>query len=84
MPGYGDFNGPAELGQKLVDSGVLEHCFVQQLLDYAIGRPLRSGEDAVVDELASSFKDSNYDAQTLLLDYVASARFALRSEEPAP
>ncbi len=84
LPGYGDFNGPAELGQKLVDSGVLEHCFVQQLLDYAIGRPLRSGEDAVVDELASSFKDSNYDAQTLLLDYVASARFALRSEEPAP
>lgn len=84
LPGYGDFNGPAELGQKLVDSGVLEHCFVQQLLDYAVGRPLRSGEDAVVDELAASFKDQNYDAQTLLLDYVASDRFALRREEPVP
>jgi len=84
LPGYGTFNGPAELGQKLVDSGVLEHCFVQQLLDYAVGRPLRTGEDAVVDELAASFKAENYDAQTLLLDFVTSDRFALRSEEPAP
>ncbi len=84
LPGYGSFNGPGELGQKLVDSGVLEHCFVQQLLDYAIGRPLRTDEGAVVDELAASFEAENYDAQTLLLDFVTSERFALRSEEPAP
>ena len=84
LPGYGTFNGPAELGQKLVDSGVLERCFVQQLLDYALGRPLRDGEDGVVDALAADFKDQNYDAQSVLLDYVASDRFALRREEPAP
>ncbi|HSU42305.1 MAG TPA: DUF1592 domain-containing protein, partial [Polyangiaceae bacterium] len=84
LPDYGTFNGPAELGQKLVDSGRLERCFVQQFLDYAMGRPLRSGEDGVVDAVASDFKDQNYDAQSLLLDYVASERFALRREEPAP
>lgn len=85
LPGYGTFNGPAELGQKLVDSGELERCFVEQLLDYASGRTLRPDELGLVDAVAADFEASDYDLQALLLDYVASDRFALRREEdPAP
>ena len=84
LPGYGTFRGPGELAQKLVDSGELSQCFVQHLLTYAIGRPLRANETPVVANLEQGFAASGYDTQTLLLDYIASDRFALRREEPAP
>jgi hypothetical protein len=84
LPGYGTFNGPGELAQRLVESGEVTDCFVQHLLSYAIGRPLRDGEAGVVSELAETFAGNDYAAQELLLDHVASDRFALRREEPAP
>ncbi len=82
LPGYGTFSGPAELGQKLIDSGKLEQCFVQQLLSYAVGRALRPEESGTVDALSGAFKTSEYSLTELLLDYVASDRFALRQEDP--
>ncbi len=84
LPGHGTFSGPGELAEKLVQSGELPSCFVQQWLSYAIGRPLADGEAGVVSELTDSFAGSNYAAKELLLDYVESERFALRREEPAP
>jgi hypothetical protein len=84
LPGYGTFRGPGELAQKLVDSGELSQCFVQHLLSYAIGRALRPSEAALVTSLEQDFAASGYDARTLLVDYVASGRFALRREERAP
>jgi len=84
LPGYGTFNGPAELGQKLIDSGKLEHCFVEHLLRYAVGRALYPEEQGAVDTLAGGFKASNYSLTDTLLDYVASDRFALRTEDAAP
>lgn len=82
LPGYGTFSGPAELGQKLIASGKLEQCFVQELLSYAVGRALRPEESGVVDTLSGTFKASEYSLTDLLLDYVASDRFALRQEDP--
>jgi hypothetical protein len=82
LPGHGTFNGPGELGQILVDSGEVEHCFVEHLVRYAIGRAVSQEEAGVVVELAQSFRDDNYAARELLLDFVASDRFALRREEP--
>jgi len=84
LPGYGTFSGPAELAEKLVGSGELSGCFVQQWLSYALGRHVTANEAGVVDELSSAFADNGYAAKDLLLDYVASDRFALRREEPAP
>jgi hypothetical protein len=84
LPGYGTFNGPAELGERLVASGELERCFVEHLLDFAIGRRVRGGEAGVVSSLSAEFAANGYDAKALLLDYVASERFALRREEPVP
>jgi hypothetical protein len=84
LPGYGTFSGPGELAEKLVGSGALTGCFVQHLLSFALGRKLADGEAGVVSELAASFAAEDYSAKELLLDYVASDRFALRREEPAP
>ncbi|HXU05110.1 MAG TPA: DUF1588 domain-containing protein, partial [Polyangia bacterium] len=81
LPGYGTFNGPGELGQKLIDSGKLEHCFVEHLLRYAVGRALYPEEQGAVDTLAGGFKAASYSLTDTLLDYVASDRFALRTED---
>jgi hypothetical protein len=82
LPGYGPFNGPGELGQMLAESGEVEHCFVEHFVRYAIGRAVAPAEAGVVAELAQSFRDDSYAARELLLDFVASDRFALRREEP--
>lgn len=82
LPGYGTFSGPAELGQKLIDSGKLEQCFVQHLLRYAVGRALRPEETGEVETLMGSFKASDHSLTELLLSFVASDRFALRQEDP--
>ncbi len=81
LPGYGTFSGPGELGQKLLDSGKLESCFVQHLMRYAVGRALRPEEDGEIDALTGSFKSSDYSLAELLLGYVTSDRFALRQED---
>jgi hypothetical protein len=84
LPGYGTFNGPAELGQKLIDTGKIEQCLVQHLLRYAVGRGLYPEEQGAVDTMAAGFKASSYSLTQTLLDYVASDRFALRQEDAAP
>jgi hypothetical protein len=84
LPGYGTFNGPAELGQKLIDSGKLERCLVEHLFRYAVGRGLHAEEQGAVDTLADGFKASDHSLTETLLDYVASDRFALRQEDAVP
>src|SRR6478735_7863537 len=78
LPGYGTFNGPAELGQKLIASGSLERCFVEHLLRYAVGRGLYPEEQGAVDTLVGAFKASDDSLTETLLSYVASDRFAQR------
>jgi len=84
LPGYGTFSGPGELAEKLVASGELSSCFVEQWLAYALGRHVADNEASVVAELSRGFSDKSYAAKELFLDYVGSERFALRREEPAP
>jgi hypothetical protein len=84
LPDYGTFNGPAELGRLLVDSGEVESCFVQHLLSYVLGRPVKAEEASLVAALTGEFANQGYAATTLIADYAASDRFALRREEPEP
>ncbi len=84
LPGYGTFNGPGELGRMLVETGELESCFVEHVVRFALGRALKPEETEVVADLSAGFRAEGYDAQTLLADYAASDRFALRREEPSP
>jgi hypothetical protein len=82
LPDVGPFNGPGELGELLVQTGEVEQCFVEHFVRYAIGRAVKPEEASVVGALATSFKAQNYAAKELLLDFIASDRFALRREEP--
>jgi hypothetical protein len=84
LPGYGTFNGPAELGQKLVETGELEGCFVEHVLRYSLGRAVKAEEASVVAALADGFRTSGFDVQALLADYASSPRFVARREEPVP
>lgn len=84
LPGYGTFNGPAELGQRLVESGELEDCFAQHVLRYAVGRKLRAADAAMTAALLESFVASGYSARELLLAYVEGASFAQKREEAVP
>ena len=66
LPGYGTFSGPGQLAQILVSSNVLEHCLVRQLYTYAVGRELRSEEDAAVADLATRFQANGRSMAELL------------------
>jgi hypothetical protein len=84
LPGYGTFNGPGELGRKLVESGELEGCFVEHVLRYALGRPVKPEEVSVVAAMTDGFRTSGFDAKALLTEYAASDRITIRREEPVP
>jgi hypothetical protein len=84
LPGHGTFNGPAELGQRLVESGEIEGCFVEHVMRYALGRAVKPEEAGVVAALTDGFRTGGFDARALLVDYAESDRFALRREEPVP
>jgi hypothetical protein len=81
LPGHGPFSGPGQLARLLVDSGEVEQCFVQHLMSYAVGRELRTEEEAARDALLASFKSSGYSAQLLLASLVGDERFGLRQED---
>ena len=85
LPGYGTFSGPAELGQKLIESQLLDECAMEQYLTFAVGRSLAPNEDQRVAEMLATFREGDHGLTDLLVDYVASDAFALRREpEVAP
>lgn len=81
LPDGTPFNGPAELGQVLLDEGYIETCVMQQLYGFAIGREASGAELDAVDELVTEFSAVGHDLRDLITEFVASERFALRREE---
>jgi Protein of unknown function (DUF1592)/Protein of unknown function (DUF1588)/Protein of unknown function (DUF1595)/Protein of unknown function (DUF1585)/Protein of unknown function (DUF1587) len=83
LVGIGDFSGPAELGALLVDEGLVEPCIVQQVFQFAIGRPPEGNELDAIQALTTTFAGADHDFQALLLSIIESDAFARRLE-PAP
>jgi len=81
---YGEFSGPAELAQILVEQGEIDDCVVQQYLAFAIGRALGSGEALLTQALLEGFRDNDHLLPGVLVDYVASDAFALKLEPVEP
>ena len=79
--GVGDFNGPGELSQLLVDNGYVDACAVQQFLAFAFGRPTTQYEASLVEETIEEFRSGNHDFKAFIVDFIASDRFARRGEE---
>jgi hypothetical protein len=80
LPGVGTFSGPAQLADRLVDSGKLQRCVAEQYLSYVAGRDLRPAEAPIVDALHQAFADRGYDFRQMMLDYAASEQFGYRRE----
>ncbi len=83
LPGVGTFSGPAELSQRLLESGQLERCVAEQYITYAFGRPIASGEFEAVNRLLESFSDGGYDFKQMMADYAADELFGFRREPEA-
>jgi hypothetical protein len=83
LPGYGTFQGPGELAQKLTENDLIDACAVRQYLTFAAGRRLRADEQALVDSELASFRGSKRDLAEMIVAFAASDVFALR-KEPSP
>ncbi len=79
--GVGDFSGPGELSQLLVDNRYVDACAVKQFLSFAIGRETSDYEADLLDEMTASFRAGDHDLEGFIVDFIASERFGLRGEE---
>lgn len=75
-----DFNGPAELGTVLVESGLVEACLVTQVYRFAMGHREHEDDGPFLETLAGSFAQSHR-FDELMLDLVAVEAFGYRQEE---
>jgi Protein of unknown function (DUF1588)/Protein of unknown function (DUF1585)/Protein of unknown function (DUF1592) len=81
LVGVGSFNGPAGLADLLLGSGNLESCITTQLYRFAMGRREGDGDKATLDQLTTLFRQRGRPFDELVVDTVASAAFAHRTEE---
>lgn len=77
----GNFKGPGELGDRLIESGLLEHCLVTQVYRFAMGHRERPEDAPYLDTLGKGFKSSGFRFDNLLLDLVSTEWFLYRREE---
>ena len=76
----GNFQGPKQLAQLLVEHEYVQQCVVEQLLRFVLGRELQTLEHSEVQRLFEVFKASGYDFQQLLLAIVEAPSFGLKKE----
>jgi hypothetical protein len=79
--GVGQFSGPGELSQLLVDNGYVDACAAQQFLTFALGRPTSSYEAELLQEMVESFRTGQHDFKAFIVDFIASDRFSRRAQE---
>lgn len=82
IDGVGTFNGPAELAELAMESGLLEQCVVNQVYRFAMGRRETTEDLPILEELAGRFVSSGYAFDQLLLELVSAESFGFRREEP--
>jgi hypothetical protein len=76
LDGIGEFRGPAELQQLLVDSGRLEACLTTQLLRFALGRAeTTSAAEKLSDAVLERFRGAAFTWPDLLRAIVADPAF---------
>ncbi len=84
LPGYGTFSGPAELGERIVESGELDDCLVRHVWQFSSGRAPGLADEPEIVDMVTAYQSGGRSLRTFLLAFVASERFAMRTEEPAP
>ena len=80
--GIGTFHGPAELGQLMLDSGLVERCVVTQLYRFAMGRKELDDNDlAFIELLQQNAAAPGFHMADLMLELVTNDAFRFRREE---
>ena len=79
--GVGEFSGPGELSNLLVENDYVDACAVKQFLTFAIGREPTNFEGELVREVTDAFRAGNHDFRELIISFIASDRFARLAEE---
>ena len=74
------FSGPREFVDLAMQSGDLTQCGTEQLLRFALRRPLSSDDEALLQRLHASFVDSGEDFRTLLIELALDPSFRYRRE----
>lgn len=83
IEGMGHFNGPAELGVLVANSGRFESCVARHQLSFALGRemdPSNADDTSLEQVMSQRFVQNGRRLQSLLLDIVTSEAFAKRAE----
>ena len=81
---YGEFSGPGELAQILVEQGEIDDCVLRQYLSFAVGRELMAGEVELADDLVERLRSGDHLLPSVLVDYVASPAFTLKLSPSEP
>lgn len=75
------FHGPAELAERLIDSGTLDSCAVTHVMRFAIGRELDDDDLAMQQAFVERFRADDHRFDGLVLEIVAAEAFGYRREE---
>lgn len=81
---YGEFSGPGQLAQILVDEGEIDDCVVKQYLSFAVGRALDPTEAGLAQGLIDGFREGDHRLTSVLVDYIASDAFTLKLSPAEP
>lgn len=81
VSGVGEFRGPGELAQRLVETGELTDCFSEHLLRFQLGRDVGPADAETLRWLRQTFEDNDFNFRETLVDWVASDAFTYRGEE---
>ena len=82
LAGVGAFNGPAGLGQLMVQSSSFESCVVKQVFRFSQGRRELASDVGLLQHLGHAFKDSGRHFDEVLLALVTHPTFTQRTETP--
>ena len=77
LPGSDPFAGAGALGTLLVDTGELEGCFMQNVYQFAVGRPVQDDDAPMVTAMTHTFEDQD-DFIRLLRAFATSEAFRHR------
>ena len=76
LPGSVPFDGPEELKQQLLErKAQFIRNLTRKVLGYALARGLTAEDDCVVEEIFRKIEESDYQAQTLMIEIVKSVPF---------
>jgi len=84
LPGVGNFSGPKQLADMLVQTQDIQRCVVRQFNSFMIGRPVKNTEFLDVDRQAAAFEQTGFNLQQWLAESVSRQVFAQKREEVAP